>query len=120
MQTPSETQSSVAASRERCARLTHGARCNQVIEAAIRLFAHKGFQGTKTKEIAEAAGVNEALIFRDFQSKEKLYCAILEYASSRINAERWIEELRGDAEQRNDEALFSRLALRYIEAFVRE
>ncbi len=106
--------------RDRCTRLTHNARCNQVIEAAIGLFAHKGFEGTKTKEIAETAGVNEALIFRDFQSKEKLYCAILEYASKRINAERWIEELSVYANRRNDRALFSGLARKFFESFSRE
>lgn len=104
----------------RCARLTHGARCTQVIEAAICLFAQNGFQGTKTKEIAEAAGINEALIFRDFHSKEKLYCAILEYASSRINAERWIEELTPPADARDDQGLFSGLAMLFFESFGRE
>ena len=102
------------------ARRTQDARCNHVIEAAIRLFAQKGFQGTKTKEIAEASGINEALIFRDFRSKEKLYCAILDYASSRINAERWIKELSLYAEQRNDEALFSNLAMKFFETLGRE
>src|SRR6266487_2689388 len=106
---PSIPHAELAASaRSPC--LTHGARCEQVIAAAIHLFAHKGFQGTKTKEIAEAAGINEALIFRDFQSKEKLYCAILEYASSHINPTQWIEELSGYADLRNDEALFSNVA----------
>jgi AcrR family transcriptional regulator len=105
---------------ERCPRLTQGARCNHAIEAAICLFAQKGFQGTKTREIAEAAGVNEALIFRDFRSKEKLYCAILDYASQRIHTERWIEELSPYAAQRKDEAVFSRLALKIVEAFGRE
>ena len=104
----------------RCRRLTQDSRCNQVIEAAIRLFAQKGFQGTKTREIAEAAGINEALIFRDFHSKEKLYCAILDYASSRINAERWIEELSPYAAARDDEAVFSNLGLRIMECFGRE
>lgn len=105
---------------DRCARLTQCARSNQIIEAAIRLFAQKGFQGTKTKEIAEAAGINEALIFRDFQSKEKLYCAILDYASSRICTERWIEDLSVAADRRDDHKLFSWLALRFLESFGRE
>src|SRR5512146_2277195 len=96
----------------RCTRLTHEARSTHVIEAAIRLFAEKGFQGTKTKDIAEAAGINEALIFRDFQSKDKLYCAILDYASSRINTGAWIEELTPHAERGEDSALFLGLALR--------
>lgn len=91
-----------------------------MIEAAIRLFAQKGFQGTKTKEIAEAAGINEALIFRDFQSKENLYCAIIDYASARIDTERLIGELSPYAERREDEALFSNLAIRVFESAGRE
>jgi AcrR family transcriptional regulator len=105
---------------ERCPRLTHDARCNHVIEAAVRLFAQKGFQGTKTKEIAEAAGVNEALIFRDFQTKEKLYCAILQYASRRITPQEWIEALTPHAERRDDEALFADLARQLFESFGRD
>jgi TetR/AcrR family transcriptional regulator len=109
-----------ASTRDRSGRHTQSTRSNRILEAAIQLFARKGFQGTKTKEISEAAGINEALIFRDFHSKEKLYCAILEYASSRINAERWIEELSAYAAQQNDQALFSKLAVRYIQSWVRE
>ncbi len=105
---------------ERCSRLTHGARCSQVIAAAIRLFAQKGFQGTKTKEIADAAGINEALIFRDFRTKEKLYCAILDFASSRIPTEQWIEELAPYAAERDDFHVFSQLALKFLESFGRE
>jgi AcrR family transcriptional regulator len=102
------------------ARFTQGARSRRVIQSAIRLFAQKGFQGTKTKEIAEASGVNEALIFRDFQTKEKLYCAILEYASSRINAERWIEDLARHIEKRRDESVFSGLALKFFKTYSQE
>jgi len=42
----------------------------QIIEVATRLFARQGFQGTTTKQIAEHAGVTEALIFRHFGTKE--------------------------------------------------
>jgi TetR/AcrR family transcriptional regulator len=34
------------------------------------LFSKKGFRGTTTKEIAQAAGVSEAIIFRHFETKE--------------------------------------------------
>lgn len=105
---------------ERCARLTHEARLTHIIEAAIRLFAQKGFQGTKTKEIAEAAGINEALIFRDFQSKDKLYCAIIEYASRRINPEAWIQEMNPYAERGDDAALFSTLAIKLFSSYGQE
>jgi AcrR family transcriptional regulator len=48
-----------------------------ILEAALPLFARKGFAATTTKEIAAAAGVSEGLIFRHFPSKAALYEAIL-------------------------------------------
>ena len=50
----------------------------KILDTAIQLFAEKGFNGTTTKEIAEAAGVNESLIFRHFSTKRELYGAIIE------------------------------------------
>ncbi|MFL5740518.1 MAG: TetR family transcriptional regulator [Flavisolibacter sp.] len=43
-----------------------------IIEAAEKLFADKGFAGTSVRDIAEAAGVNLAMISYYFGSKEKL------------------------------------------------
>lgn len=37
-----------------------------LISSAANLFAAKGFKGTTTKEIAKAAGVSEALVFKYF------------------------------------------------------
>ena len=34
-----------------------------IIEAALTLFSQKGFRGTTTKEIAQAAGCSEATLF---------------------------------------------------------
>ncbi|MBF0372900.1 MAG: TetR/AcrR family transcriptional regulator [Alphaproteobacteria bacterium] len=53
------------------------ARRNAIIDAALPLFAQKGFAATTTKEIAAAATVSEALIFKHFDSKAALYEAIL-------------------------------------------
>jgi AcrR family transcriptional regulator len=50
---------------------------NKIIEAAIPLFATKGFAAVSVKELAEAAGVNIALISYHFGGKEKLYTFIL-------------------------------------------
>ena len=47
------------------------------IDAALHLFSTRGFRGTTTKAIAEAAHVSEALLFRHFSSKADLYAAIL-------------------------------------------
>jgi TetR/AcrR family transcriptional regulator len=51
----------------------------QIVQVAMRLFSERGFRGTTTKEIAAAAGVSEAIIFRHFATKEDLYTAIINY-----------------------------------------
>ena len=53
-------------------------RRRQIIRTASTLFARRGYRGTTTREIAERAGINEALLFRHFPSKEKLYWTIIE------------------------------------------
>ncbi len=53
------------------------ARREQILQTAVDLFSKKGFKGTTTKEIAKAAGVSEAMVFRHFSSKDELYGAIL-------------------------------------------
>ena len=47
-----------------------------IIRAARRVFVEKGFYRTTTRELAEAAGVSEALLFKHFPNKEALYSAI--------------------------------------------
>ena len=51
---------------------------HKIMDAATPLFAQKGFAGVSVKEIAEAAGVNIALISYHFGGKENLYSTILE------------------------------------------
>jgi AcrR family transcriptional regulator len=51
----------------------------QIIETATELFARQGYEGTTTREIAEHARVNEAIIFRHFPSKEDLYWAVIDH-----------------------------------------
>ncbi|MBP2297650.1 TetR/AcrR family transcriptional regulator [Azospirillum picis] len=57
-------------------RLDSSARRRAILDAALPLFARKGFAATTTKEIAQAAGVSEALIFKHFPTKASLYEAI--------------------------------------------
>src|SRR6266436_1137716 len=47
-----------------------------IINAVRRVFAEKGFDGTTTRELAAAAGVSEALLFKHFPNKEALYSAM--------------------------------------------
>src|SRR5262245_38024269 len=47
-----------------------------IVEAVIPVFAEKGLSGARTSELAAAAGVSEALLYKHFPSKESLYEAI--------------------------------------------
>jgi len=62
-------------------RLTAEARRQAIVEAVRDVFAEKGFDGTTTRELAKAAGVSEALLYKHFPSKESLYAAMLEGCS---------------------------------------
>jgi AcrR family transcriptional regulator len=57
-------------------RLTGQERRCAIVSAALPLFARKGFANTTTRELAEAAGVSEALLYKHFPSKELLYTEI--------------------------------------------
>ena len=54
-------------------------RRNEILAAAAEVFAHHGFRGSTTRRIADAAGVNEITIFRQFGSKEALLREAMKY-----------------------------------------
>jgi TetR/AcrR family transcriptional regulator len=56
----------------------------RILDAALREFAANGLAGARTEAIAAAAGVNKALIYYYFESKEKLYTGALEMISERV------------------------------------
>lgn len=49
----------------------------KIIEAAHKLFNKNGFHATRSRDIADAAGVNTALVNYHFQSKERLFEVIM-------------------------------------------
>src|SRR5882762_8679445 len=49
----------------------------RILAAVRRIFAHKGLEGTTTRELAKEAGVSEALLYKHYPSKEALYQAML-------------------------------------------
>jgi AcrR family transcriptional regulator len=83
----------------------------QILRVAVSLFSQRGFGGTTTKEIAQAAGVSEAMVFRHFATKQELYSAILDHkacSGGPIDPEQMV----ADALQRKDDhAVFEGLAL---------
>jgi AcrR family transcriptional regulator len=54
------------------------ARREQIVGAATRVFAEKGFRRSTTREVARAAGVSEGTIYNYFEDKDALLLAILD------------------------------------------
>src|SRR5215468_9826487 len=54
-------------------RLASADRRESILVAATHAFAAEGFGGARTRQIARAAGVSEALLFRHFPTKAVLY-----------------------------------------------
>src|SRR5436305_11365724 len=75
------------------AKLSSEERRAAIIKAVRRVFADKGFHGTTTRELAEAAGVSEALLFKHFPNKEALYSAMQLSCSGEQHAEK-LERLK--------------------------
>ena len=53
-------------------------RRKQILEAAFKVFAEKGFKGATNKNIADEAGVTPGLIYWYFDSKEDLFFALMQ------------------------------------------
>ena len=94
------------------ARMAGEERRLQILAIAVSLFSNRGFRGTTTKEIAQAAGVSEAMVFRHFATKEELYAAILDHKAC-VGGEAFEPEtIAAEAIARKDDhAVFEALAL---------
>lgn len=93
------------------ARLSGKNRRAQIIDVALTLFAEKGFAGTRTREIAEAAGVSETLIFQHFKTKDDLIRAAL---AELLHPHPITGELKEYLEQTDDAGFFKTIALHFI------
>jgi AcrR family transcriptional regulator len=96
-------------------------RRRQLVRVAMQLFSERGFRGTTTKEIAQAAGVSEAIIFRHFATKDDLYTAIIDLKSCEMagpgaeSEHPVVDKIRGCVgevmERGDDRAVFEGIAL---------
>jgi AcrR family transcriptional regulator len=59
-------------------------RREQILVAAEHVFAARGLHGTPTMEIAKAAGISQAYLFRLFPTKAELFSALVERCNDRI------------------------------------
>jgi AcrR family transcriptional regulator len=65
-----------------------------IMNAAIELFAEKGFEGTSIRDLASRADVNVAMVNYYFGSKDKLFEAIVEYKASFLRGK--MDEIEAD------------------------
>src|SRR4051795_246991 len=63
---------------------TAEARREAVLEAGMSVFAERGFLGTPTTEVAKAAGISQAYLFRLFPTKSDLVLAVVNRSNDRI------------------------------------
>ncbi|MGE4157647.1 MAG: TetR/AcrR family transcriptional regulator [Planctomycetota bacterium] len=69
-------------------RLQASERRRQILDSALKIFAARGFKGTTTSAVAEAAGISEPILYRHFKNKLDLFHKLLEDVASRTLA-RW-------------------------------
>jgi len=100
-------------------RMTSEERRAAILQAAVRLFAERGFRGTTTRALAEAVGVTEPVLYEHFKSKHELYEAIIE-AKSRDGLARATAVLKPLAQAGDDRAFFTRLAEHVLASHGRE
>lgn len=89
---------------------TAAERREALIEAAVATFAEHGFHGTPTTEIAKAAGISQAYLFRLFPTKSELYVAAVDRCYARLN-----EAMRAAAEDAGapGETVLERMGMAY-------
>ena len=64
-----------------------GDKRERILASALRVFASKGFFGTKVSDVAAAAGVADGTIYLYFKSKDDLLISLFEEQMERVNAE---------------------------------
>jgi TetR/AcrR family transcriptional regulator len=101
-------------------RLGADERRRHLIGVALHLFATKGYRGTTTREIAQAAGVSEGNIFRHFPTKDALYVAILNEKRREEGSDQLLRDLGRAIAAGDDEAVVSHLAARIVGSLERD
>ena len=62
-------------------------RKSEIVEAARRLFASKGFEATSLQEIAEASEFSVGALYNFFENKEDIYFAVIEADMGALHAQ---------------------------------
>ncbi len=90
------------------------------MRVAMHVFSERGFRGTTTKEIAQAAGISEAIIFRHFATKEELYAAILDHKACAGDMSSMCNSMADAIRRCDDRAVFVGLATAMLDHHERD
>lgn len=50
----------------------------QILDAALKLFSHRGYGATSVRDVAEAAGVSKGNVYHHFPDKETIFRALID------------------------------------------
>lgn len=98
-------------------RMSGNDRRNQLLEAALEIFSRNGFEGTTTKEVAAAAGVTEAIIFRHFPTKQVLYTAVLDHHVESSDLQERLAEIKRWMDLNDDEQVLRSIATAILKSY---
>ena len=65
-------------------RLPRAVREQQMLDAAVRVFSHRGYHDASVDEIAEAAGISKPMVYAYLGTKEELFVACLHREGARL------------------------------------
>lgn len=88
-------------------------RREQILDMGLDLFVRNGYYGTTSKEIAEALGISQGLMFHYFKSKDELYIELLNLLSKGMTEVTSI----GDPSQLNPLEIFEKMIAVFIQSF---
>jgi len=71
-------------SETRTERIPAAERREQILDAAARVFGERGYAGSTTDQVAQAAGISQPYVVRMFGSKEKLFDEVIIRARERL------------------------------------
>ena len=87
-----------------------------ILDAALELFADKGYFGTSLRDVATAVGVRESALYNYFKSKEALFDALI-LAHEHSKSQR-LASLAGDGPIADGPALLERITLGSLESLL--
>lgn len=89
-------------------------RCGEILEAARKVFASKGFGNATVDDIAESAGISKGTVYLYFRSKQDLYLAALRAGIEEVHNETCVR-MRGERTVRDKLRAFLEARIHYFE-----